>query len=140
MVVDDDYRLAYLEKLRLDDDKQKKNDSEEETKKRTLIIIDASNSMTDKFENLKKYLCMFLNNIWTIIERHGFPPEETQVKISWFKSYRCNKDTIYGESTWEHSAKNLINFISRIKLDDDNEMYSKAVEIGLHEAIKEIED
>jgi len=77
MVVDDDYRLAYLEKLRLDDDKQKKNDSEEETKKRTLIIIDASNSMTDKFENLKKYLCMFLNNIWTIIERHGFPPEET---------------------------------------------------------------
>ena len=42
--------------------------------KRTMIVIDASDSMNDNIDSIKKYVSGFIKNIWEIIERHGQNP------------------------------------------------------------------
>ena len=79
------------------------------------------------------------DRIAVILKDHKYTPEQSLMKVSFFRNYDCDKDRIYGESAWEHESSNLSNFMNTFEADNGYGC-NEAVEIGLCEALKDIKD
>ena len=107
-------------------------------KTKTLLMVDATGSMYALLTQVKEKMKIMLERIGQILKEHGYEPEQSLMKISFYRNYSNDKDEIYGSSEWRYKGTDLISYLNTFSVAGGQG--NEAVEIGLCKAIDDIKD